>query len=165
MSSRPEGPLTYFTDRDFGPTEDCEVVRILRAHGLNVEPHDSHFSDPENVDDHVWLRLCADNGWVPLSCDAQIRYTSLSKHAIMTGGVQLFVHVGKWPHPAKALNIVNTIGKIERAVRKGNQPRIMRIYMPSPTADELWKKGKPGTISEWLTREDWEREQRRSDVR
>lgn len=133
MSSPLDG-LTFFTDRDLGPTQGCDVVQILRDHGLRVEPHNSHFpEDPEHVDDHVWLKLCADNGWVPLSCDNEIGRSPLSKKVIMEGGVQLFVHRGTWTHPQRALNLANTSEKIARWVQR-SASRDSRPQRAPPTS-------------------------------
>lgn len=147
----------FFTDADFGPTEDCDVVRTLRAAGLTVEPHHSHF--PERTPDHVWLAACAENGWIPVTKDNQISYSPLAKAVIMERGVQLFVCIGEWPHVRLAQNFVHTLARVESLVTRVEQPFIARVYMVSD--DDRFKRGKSGEVKQWLTLEEWKRQQRR----
>jgi hypothetical protein len=141
----------FFTDADLGPTEDCDVVRILRAAGLRVEPHHSHF--PPGTDDHVWLAGVAARGWIPITKDDRIRYSPLAKAVIMEMGVQLFVCIGDWPHVQLAENLVNSLARVERHLQKERQPFIARVYMAK--SEDRFSKGKGGEVKLWLTHAQW----------
>lgn len=145
---------TFFTDRDFGPTPNCDVVQILRSAGLHVECHDLHFG--QQADDWEWLRKCGAEGWIPLTKDRRISYTPLAKGEIMEAGVKLFVMIGQYPHSVLARNFVNTVHLVERRIEEYDEPFIARVYTPTK---EQFNAGKAGRVDVWETRTEWRQEQ------
>lgn len=145
------GP-TYFTDRDFGPTSTCEVVRILRKKGIRVECHDDHF--PETARDDEWLGVCGARGWVPLTKDTRIQYSPLAQRTIMEADVHLFVMIGRYSHARLARNFVNSLARVETRVRQAQGSFIARLYM---APEERFEAGKSGQVKLWLTEDEWRR--------
>src|SRR5712691_7786031 len=89
-SSAPPKPV-FFADRDLGP----RFVEILRTGGVLVEAHDDHF--PPETSDEDWLADVAGRGWVILTHDVKIRYTSRAKEAILGARARVIVVKGKAP--------------------------------------------------------------------
>jgi hypothetical protein len=81
-SSEPPPEPTFFVDRDLGR----RFPEALRAAGLRIEIHDEHFQGATKPPDHEWLQLVAERGWIAVSHDAQIRYTSKSKEVVAARG-------------------------------------------------------------------------------
>lgn len=69
MKERPD--LVYFTDRDLGN----QFPALLEAAGMQVERHSQYFE--HDTPDHVWLEAVAQRGWIVLTHDQRIRYSTL----------------------------------------------------------------------------------------
>ena len=122
-SALPPEPV-FFVDRDLGK----QFPEILRSRGLRVEVHDDHYSGAEKPADDVWLTLVAQRGWIAVSHDANIRYTSRSREAISQYNARLIIVKGHARSVDLAENFVLTIGAIQRFIAKHNAPWIAKLY-------------------------------------
>ena len=139
-SSAPPPEPVFFVDRNLGK----QFPEILRAAGVGVEIHDEHFPEDQKPPDDVWLRLTAERGWIALSQDARIRYTSRSKDTIAETGARLIIVKGKARNTALGANFVRTLPKIRRFIQKNPAPWIAKLYRdPDDSA-------KPGRIELWV---------------
>ena len=71
LSKQPEIALTFFLDQGLGRYDVAEAVRACQfiakpAH--EVYPEAGNFA----VDDDVWIRRCAEEGWIALTKDSAI---------------------------------------------------------------------------------------------
>jgi hypothetical protein len=149
-SKQPEQPV-YFIDRSFGPKQDGDVVRILKASGMRVEAHDTHFPDAP-PDDPVWLAFIARHGWIGITTDKQISLTEAETHAVMSNGVKLFICIGRSPYTKIAENIANSQHRMARYIRKHRDPFIARLYMAN---DDEMRRHRAGQVKVYLTYEEW----------
>lgn len=150
---------TYFLDADTGPRPEKDIPRILIERGLKVECHDDHF--PERTPDYRWLRKCGEEGWIAVTKDQRIRYCWRAKLSIMRSGAKLFVMVGEGrTHEQLAKNFANTAHLVEKMAGNHDGPLIARVYW---AGDERFESGRPGTVREWLTYEDWQALEREHD--
>jgi len=138
-SARPPEQV-YFVDRNLGK----RFPEILRNHGLRVEVHDDHFPGDNKPADEVWLRYTAERGWIAVSQDARIRYTSLSRDAIAETGARLIIVKGTARTTQLAENFVRTGLAIARFVDRHEGPWIAKLYR-DPRGDE-----RPGRIELWF---------------
>jgi len=122
-SKQPE--FTFFTDRD----SDGDFHGALVAAGLHVERHDDHFPPGRLVQDHEWIALCARHGWIGVTSDKRIKRNPLSQHALVTGGVRLFVSVGTATHAEKGANFIASLPKIYKFLEKHPPPFIAKVYL------------------------------------
>jgi PIN domain-containing protein len=142
MRSRMNAPheFIYFTDRDLGH----QFPEKLRAAGIPVERHDSHFgqltTDPE------WLAEIGRRGWVAISRDARIRYSPLALETLMDAGVRLFVIVGRLTTHEAAELFIHRRGQIEDLLKRESGPFIGKI--------------KRDGVEVWLRRSEWRRKAR-----
>jgi hypothetical protein len=126
------------------------VVRLLRAAGLTVEPHHTHF--PPGTQDPEWLAATARRQWVVLTKDDRIRYSPLAKAAIMNSGARVFVLIGTRSHSDLTQNLINSLGRVRRLIAKQDGPFIARVFMAS---EERRRKGQGGDVKLWLDRSNW----------
>ena len=118
---------------------------------MQVEPHNVHF--PNTVpDDHVWLGLCGNKGWVGLSRDKEMGWKDIVVRTIMNQRVKAFVCIGKHPHARIAENLVNSMHRMDRLVRKHRDPFIARLYMAN---EDERRRRKAGNVRMWLTYAAW----------
>jgi hypothetical protein len=139
-SSAPPEP-TFFVDRDLGR----RFVEILRAGGFAVEAHHDHFED--RTPDEVWLREVARRGWVALTHDAKIRYTSRIREVILEVGVRVIVLRGKAPAPVLADAFVRSRAVVRRFLQRHPQAAMAKFSASPRGAD------RPGRLEVWLTSE------------
>lgn len=130
-TNEPPDPV-FFTDRDLGRS----VAAALIAAGLRVEPYHVHFA-PDNVPDREWLRFVGERGWIALSHNKNIRYERDELDDLMTHGVKAFFIVGRGPHSAFAETIVQNIHRIERLIRKHDEPFAAKVYQGRKDV-EIW---------------------------
>lgn len=133
--------LAFFTDRDLGK----QFPEILRAAGLTVERHDSHFVP--NTPDEEWLEFIGKHGWVAITHDKRIRHKPNELSAVITHRVALLVVVGQAPFPDLARSFVATRTRIERFVAKRSPPYIAKVYRAS--ANELVRNPLAAGRIEW----------------
>ena len=138
--------LVFFTDRDIGPTHDCDVVRTLRGAGLRVESHSAHFAEGRLVKDSEWLALCGEKDWLAISHDDRIRYSPLAQRTIAAFGTRLFVLIGQRPYVQLAQNFIHSLSRVESCVGRNEDGFIARVYM---TTEERFVDGRSGAVTEW----------------
>lgn len=117
-------------------------MEVLRASGLPVEAHDDHF--PPETRDEDWLRVVASRGWVILTHDAKIRYTSRAREAILMARARVIVLKGKAPISELAKSFVRTTQPIRRFLDRHDAPFIAKVYRNPEDAE------KPGRIEMWI---------------
>jgi len=61
--------LVFYLDRNLGR---ATIADILRAAGFEVEVHDDHL--PQDAPDEDWIQLVAQNQWIGVTKDKNIRY-------------------------------------------------------------------------------------------
>jgi hypothetical protein len=135
--------VTFFTDRDLG----AQIFpRILREAGIQVEPHDAHFTSTSK--DEEWIPEVAARGWYILTHNERIRYVTVEREAVLKCGVGMFVLVGKATTRELAHNFVNTYNQVIAFAETHPRPFIARIYRPYPVADVT--QGVPGRVELWV---------------
>lgn len=139
---RPPKP-TFFTDRDLGNI----IPNMLEDAGYSVERHDSHFGP--TTPDLNWLRQVGINGWVALTRDKRIRYSSDSLQMTLRAGIPLFVLVGNTTHDILALNLVQTMPRVIDFLGKHQTPFVAKIYRPTPVNAVF--KGDSGRVEMWVS--------------
>jgi hypothetical protein len=107
-----------------------------------VEVHDDLFPGEGKPADHEWLQLSAEKGWVAVTHDANIRYTSRSREAVVAFGARLIVVKGKGVSQDLAENFVRTYSVIRRFIQAREPPWIAKLYR-NP------KESRPGRIEMW----------------
>ena len=80
MSDRP----TFYVDRCLGKA----VANALRAAGADVRIHDDHFA--QAAPDEDWIPRVADQGWVILTKDKNIRRRRGEREAVLTANARVF---------------------------------------------------------------------------
>ncbi len=65
------------------------MVEFLKALGMSVEIHRDHF--PQSEDDHVWIPVCAQNGWAIISGDKGIEKAALNAQAVIESNAKVFL--------------------------------------------------------------------------
>jgi hypothetical protein len=149
---------TFFTDRDLGK----RFPELLRDAGFQVEAHAERFSEAaaaDSVPDTAWLPLVGRHGWVLLTHDRAMRYTSRERDAIMKHGVRAFMLIGTRQAQEHAENFIRSWHLVERALRRQRSPFIAKLHHPTPR--ERHRKRKPtGRVEIWLSWEDWSRQRR-----
>lgn len=148
-SSKPRPEPTFFTDRDLGRT----IPDALRAAGVLVEAHDSHFSP--TTPDTEWLQHVGTRGWIALTHNKEIRYNPQERDMVMRSGVRLFMLIGHHTHPVLAQNLINTLPRIHRFLDDQPAPFIARVYKASA---EAFESGKAGKVDLWLSYEEWKKQ-------
>jgi hypothetical protein len=140
----------FFTDRDLGKL----FPKILREGGLRVEPYHEHFESP-TVPDEERLAFVGGRGWVALSRDVRIRYTSVQLESLMAFRVRAFFVVGKAPHQELAECFVRASSRVAGLLRRAHGPFLAKVLCPS------------GEVRMWLTHAEWSRarEDRQRPVR
>lgn len=61
--------MVFYLDRNLGR---ATIADILRAAGFEVEVHDDHL--PQDAPDEDWIQLVAQNQWIGVTKDKNIRY-------------------------------------------------------------------------------------------
>lgn len=126
MPSPPELPR-IFVDRSLGA---IEVPGILRAQGLDLITMREHYGENygQTVADHDWIALVAQQNWIGLHKDAQIRRRALEQASVMETGARMFcVADGNLTAADAAQWILNNINRIARAAAQPG-PYIYAIY-------------------------------------
>lgn len=129
-------PFTFFVDRALGAKI---VVGALRASGLTVEAHDSHFA--QNTPDTAWLPEIARRGWVLLTKDKAIRTNVLEFEALINNRVAAFM-LGRADLPGLEMAAIFTksMRSVERALRRF-EPPIIASVSKNCTVSVLWADG------------------------
>jgi len=114
-TSYPTPPdLIFFTDRDLGKI----FPRILRENGWPVVRYGDHYGE-RSVTDDEWITFAAQQGYVALSHDRNIRSDPVAIRAVMEGGGRLFVVRGKnLTAPEKAALVLASLGGIHRVLQE-----------------------------------------------
>lgn len=110
-----------------------------------MEAHRDHFAD--DAADEEWLHEIAARGWVVLTHDAKIRYTSAARDVILAQGARVIVLRGKAPAPELARSFAASCSPLERFLSRREAPFIAKFYRnpADPT--------KPGRLELWLAPE------------
>lgn len=103
---------------------------------MRVEPYHRHFA-PDDVPDRDWLRFVGERGWIALSHNKNIRYEPDELDDLMIHGVKAFFIIGKGPHAAFAETIVRNIRRIQRLIRKHEEPFVAKVYQGREEV-QLW---------------------------
>ena len=120
------------------------MAAALKGAGLLVEPYYEHFS-LDNVSDREWLRLVGEKGWIALSHNKNIRYERDELDDLMIHGVKAFFFIiGKGPHSALAETVIRNLRRINRLIRKHDEPFAAKVYQGREEVD-LWV-----TYQQWL---------------
>src|SRR5205823_7286351 len=75
---------TFYVDRCLGKA----VANALRAAGADVQIHDDHFAQAALDED--WIPRVADQGWVILTKDKNIRRRRGEREAVLTANARVF---------------------------------------------------------------------------
>lgn len=136
-SNAPLKPV-YFIDRNLGR----RFAESLRAAGLEVRWHDDHFD--QDTPDEVWISKVAEDGWIILTHDAMIRYTSRIRDSIADSGARVFLIATKTLRSEQYMKLFHdTRHKIERFIARHQPPYIAKLKRdPHDLA-------KPGTVELW----------------
>jgi hypothetical protein len=144
---------TFFTDRDLGK----RLPEILREAGFQVEIHAEHFPEAhadDSVADETWLPFVGRRGWVLLTHDKSMRYTSREREAIMRHSVRAIMLIGTHTVQQHAKNFIRSGHLVERVLRRQQGPFIAKLHHPTPS--EWERKRKPaGRVEIWLSWEEW----------
>ena len=87
QSKQPEEQLTFFLDQGLGRHDVSEAVRscnFIAKPAHEVYPEAGNFA----VDDDIWIRRCAEEGWVALTKDAAILRDH--REALKGNGLRVF---------------------------------------------------------------------------
>ncbi len=82
----PHSEFVLYLDRNLGKHT---VADRLRQMGQRVEIHDDHL--PIDATDEDWISLVAQNGWIAITKDKNIRYRVGEIEAIRAHGARVFV--------------------------------------------------------------------------
>lgn len=127
------------------------MPRMLREAGISVERHDDHYG--ESTDDEVWIPGVVARGWIILSHNKNIRYTSDQTDLIMNGGGRMFALIMRnLNHAVLAQNFINSIHKVRQYLDGASDPFITKLKRPE---QHKFERGKPGIIEDYLRYEDW----------
>jgi hypothetical protein len=83
-------------------------------------------------------------GWVALTHDAKIRYTSRIREVIVDVGVRVIVLRGKAPMPVLAESFVRSKARVLRFLRRHPEAAIGKFFA-DPSGPE-----RPGRLEVWL---------------
>lgn len=129
---KPPEEIVFFIDRALG---NRVVAQALRSSGEKVEIHADHFKSDEQ--DSIWLSEVGRRNWVVLTKDANIRYNSLERAAILNSKVRAFVLVGGNSRGEEMAKIfANALKGINRILKKTSGPFIAKVYRDGRVA--LW---------------------------
>lgn len=123
----------YFTDRDLGH----RFPDKLKAAGIKVERHDSHFE--QMTTDPEWIGEIGRRGWVALTRDARIHYSPLALETLMNSGARLLVIVGRMTTDEAAELFIRHRSKIERLLNKETKPFIGKIRRDGVLIWKRWR--------------------------
>jgi len=146
--SRPPD-FTLFTDEDTGFHPRQIAPSILIESGLSVVCLGTHFA--RQTPDHVWLETCGKNGWIAVTHDKRMRLDERTMVSLLKGGARVITLIGDWTHEELATNLVNSIFRIEQALRKQPAPCIIKLHMADPNGR---KRGTAGKVEIYRTRDD-----------
>lgn len=139
-SAPPE--TTFFVDRDLGK----RFAAILGGAGLSVEWHDDHF--PQKTPDEVWLREVTRRGWVVLTHDKKMRYTSRIRDEILGSGARVFIiRSARLTASQLAQVVVNSRTRVTRFLARHPAPFIAKVLRDPHDLDA------PGRVELWLALE------------
>jgi hypothetical protein len=119
---------TFFVDRSSGRYELSDGLREL---GLNVERHDDHFA-PETIDPD-WIEVCAENEWIIISSDLNIKRNVLERLAKLGA---FFFTSAQITSGEQIKLFAKAIPKIARMLVTQPRPFIARITKQGEV--ELW---------------------------
>lgn len=97
------------------------MVEFLTALGMNVEVHRNHFH--QDTDDHDWIPVCAQNGWVIISGDKGLEKAALNVRAVTDSAAKVFLLTDsnmkgiEW-----AASIITGRHKMQKIVDENNGP-------------------------------------------
>jgi hypothetical protein len=123
MPQPPNPTATFFLDRTH---QGKKMVEFLKELGMSVEVHRDHFSQEE--DDHLWIPICAGNGWVIISGDKGLEKAALNAQAVTESGAKVFVLTDnnmkgiEW-----AASIITGRHKMQKIVDDNNGPFFVTV--------------------------------------
>lgn len=120
--SQPKG-IVFFLDRNFGTKV---IANLLRDAEFKVEIHDDHL--PQTAPDEEWIYYVAQQNWVALTKDKNIRYRAAEIGAVKDFGARLLVIRAKNTTGKDVANIlIANREKIEKFVGSANAPFIAGV--------------------------------------
>ena len=75
-----------FLDHNLG---NKQLPGLLKLAGFKIECHLTHFA-AEEMDD-VWIRQCAERGWVIITSDKKIEKDPINRQAVRVAGKNLLL--------------------------------------------------------------------------
>lgn len=151
---------TFFTDEDTGVHRNACLPKILIDAGLNVVCHEEVF--PPKTPDHEWLRFCGEQGLVAVTHDKRIRLSDRSIASLVGSGARVLTLIGQWTHEELAINLVNSVYRVERIMNKHDPPFIAKLHMAAPSERARARSGK---VELYRSKEDLLREATRNGPR
>lgn len=137
-SSSAPPKATFFVDRDLGKRS----AAILDGAGFSLEWHDDHF--PQKTPDEEWLREVTRRGWVVLTHDRKMRYTSRIRDEILDSGARVFIiRSARLTTSQLAQVVVNSRTRVTRFLERHPAPFIAKVLrdphdLDAPSRVELW---------------------------
>jgi hypothetical protein len=65
------------------------MVQFLQEVGMSVETHRNHFAQED--DDHLWIPVCASNGWPIISGDKGLEKVALNVKSVTDSAAKVFL--------------------------------------------------------------------------
>lgn len=125
-------------DRDLGP----RFADALIAVGVQARRHVDYFV--HDTPDDVWLSDVTSRGWVVLTHDAKMRYTSLIRDSIIDINARVFLIAAHKLSSEQYSNLfINSLPKVLRFIRRHSPPYIAKVRR------DPHDLGKPGTVELW----------------
>ncbi len=144
-TSEPPEP-TFFVDRDLAGKS---FLARLRDASIQVIDHNDRFGP--TTPDGEWLAFVGSRGLVAITRDRLARH-SLETRQLTESRARVLVLVGAAPHAELADNLIATLPRIRRFLKKNEGPFIAKVSRPNERDRRL---GRPGRIRMWLSYEDW----------
>jgi hypothetical protein len=117
-------PFTFFVDECLGAEVVPAALRAAAQHDETIIVHRDRF--PQGVDDEVWIREIAREGWVALTKDARLRYRPNEREAILRAEAAVMM-VGDGKGEDLARTLCTALPAIRRALRVHDVPCIGRV--------------------------------------
>ena len=114
---------TFFLDRSLG---NNVVADLLRAGGVTVELHDSHF--PQDCADDVWIPAVTEKGWLILTKDGRIRKRAGHLEALRAAGAAAFILTSADATGSENANaFLRALDRVRRLAAKYMRPLIATV--------------------------------------
>ena len=113
---------TFLVERSLGK----RVAHALQEHGFTIVLFAEQF--PDETPDEVWIARAAEEGWVVLTKDSEVRRRPNELLAIKTSGLRLFTLTrGTWTSDEMSAAFIAAARRIVKVLKQHNGPFIVRI--------------------------------------